>query len=203
MIDRITALEVETLGGFAVRRDQELLSGGGWGRRKVVDLFKLLLSAEQHRLHREQVQDILWPDSSLEQAANSFGKTLYLLRRALEPDLAAGKGSTSQYISLDHDILMLIPDALTIDADIFEGSTRQLQARLRNRAEQESANQNAELLDAFDRVLALYKGDYLPENFYDDWTQKRRDRLHRAYSWLLESASELAIASGEGQRACE
>ncbi len=203
MIDRITALEVETLGRFAVRRDQEFLSGGGWGRRKVVDLFKLLLSAEQHRLHREQVQDILWPDSSFEQAANSFGKTLYLLRRALEPDLAAGKGSASQYISLDHDILMLIPDALTIDADIFESSTRQLQARLRNRTEQEGASQNAELLDAFDRVLALYKGDYLPENFYDDWTQKRRDRLHRAYSWLLESASELAIASGAGQRACE
>lgn len=203
MIDRITALEVETLGRFAVRRDHELLSGGGWGRRKVVDLFKLLLSAEHHRLHREQVQDILWPDSSLEQAANSFGKTLYLLRRALEPNLVAGKGSASLYISLDHDILMLIPDALTIDADIFESSTRQLQARLRNRAEQESASQNAELLEAFDRVLSLYKGDYLPENLYDDWTQKRRDRLHRAYSWLLESASELAIASGAGQRTCE
>src|SRR5439155_11260217 len=96
MIDVTTTLEVSTLGRFEVRRNQEQLTGGNWNRRKVVDLFKLLLSIEQHRLHREQVQEILWPMSTLEQAANSFGKTLYLLRRALEPDLPSGKGSRSE-----------------------------------------------------------------------------------------------------------
>src|SRR5437763_12024451 len=119
MIGATTLLQVSTLGRFEVRRHQELLTGGNWSRRKVNDLFKLLLSAEQHRLHREQIQEILWPASSVEQAANSFGKTLYLLRRALEPDLAAGKGSSSVYVLLDHDTLMLIPDSMQIDADIF------------------------------------------------------------------------------------
>src|SRR5579864_22649 len=110
-------LEVATLGRFELRRNSDSLSGGNWSRRRVVDLFKLLLSAEQHRLHREQIQEILWPTSTIEQASNSFGKTLYLLRRALEPELAAGKGSSSIYVSLDHDTLMLIPDAIKIDAD--------------------------------------------------------------------------------------
>src|SRR6516225_5564450 len=105
-----TSLEVSTLGRFEVRRNQDLLTGGNWNRRKVVELFKLLLSVEQHRLHREQVQELLWPNSNLEQAANSFGKTLYLLRRALEPDLQAGKGSSSIYVLLDHDTLILVPD---------------------------------------------------------------------------------------------
>jgi predicted ATPase/DNA-binding SARP family transcriptional activator len=203
MIKNVTTLEVATLGRFAVRRNQEWLSGGGWSRRKVVDLFKLLLSAEQHRLHREQAQDILWPDASLEQAANSFGKTLYLLRRALEPELAAGKGSASLYISLEHETLMLVSDAVSIDSDVFENSVRQLQARLRGSTGQKGGRQQAELLDAFDQALSLYKGDYLPDNLYDDWSQKRRDRLRRAHSWLLEQASELAITSGAGQRACE
>src|ERR1700680_1257309 len=120
MIGANTLLEVSTLGRFEVRRDHVPFSGGNWSRRKVVDLFKLLLSAEQHRLHREQIQDILWPSSTSEQAANSFGKTLYLLRRALEPDLAAGKGSSSTYVLLDHDTLMLIPERMQIDADVFE-----------------------------------------------------------------------------------
>src|ERR1700676_3698214 len=119
MIRITTSLEIATLGRFEVRRNHDLLTGGNWSRRKVVDLFKLLLSAEQHRLHREQIQEILWPDSNLEQASNSLGKTLYLLRRALEPDLAAGKGRSSVYVSLDHDTLMLVPDAMTIDADNF------------------------------------------------------------------------------------
>lgn len=203
LVDRITILNIATLGRFEVHRNQELLSGGNWGRRKVIDLFKLLLSVDQHRLHREQIQDILWPDSSLEQAANSFGKTLYLLRRALEPGLAAGKGGASLYIILDHDTLTLVPSAVSIDADAFESQAGQLRAALRNRTGQESEASRLELLDAFDRVLSLYKGDYLPENLYDDWTQKRRDRLRRAYNWLLEHASEVAIASGEGQRASE
>lgn len=203
MIGVSTTLDVSTLGRFEVRRNQELLTGGNWSRRKVVDLFKLLLSIEQHRLHREQVQEILWPNSPIEQAANSFGKTLYLLRRALEPDLPAGKGSSSIYVLLDHDTLMLIPESIKIDADVFESSTKQVQGKIRSRTGNESESQNKALLDEFDQVLALYAGDYLPEDLYEDWTQRRRDRLRRIHSWLLENAAELALTSREGPRACE
>src|SRR3989440_9254128 len=110
MISTSALLEVSTLGRFELHRDRSLLSGGNWNRRKVCDLFKLLITAEQHRLHREQIQELLWPASASEQAASSFGKTLYLLRRALEPALATGKGATSTYVTLDHDALMLVPD---------------------------------------------------------------------------------------------
>src|SRR6202165_1164939 len=139
MIHVTISLEIATLGRFEVRRNHELLTGGNWSRRKVCDLFKLLLSAEQHRLHREQIQEILWPTSTSEQAANSFGKTLYLLRRALEPDLAAGKGSSSTYVLLDHDTLMFILESMRIDANIFEASAKALQAKMRNRSAKEQS----------------------------------------------------------------
>src|SRR5947209_4357744 len=204
MISTSALLEVSTLGRFELHRDRSLLSGGNWNRRKVCDLFKLLLSAEQHRLHREQVQEILWPTSTSEQAANSFGKTLYLLRRALEPDLAAGKGSSSNYVLLEHDTLMLVPDNLEIDADRFEAVAKQLQVTLRSRsAKKLDEHADLRLLEEFDAVLALYKGDYLPEDVYEDWTQRRRDRLSRVYSWLLENAAQLALEQAQSKRACE
>jgi DNA-binding SARP family transcriptional activator len=203
MLDVTTTLEVSTLGRFELRRNQEQLTGGNWNRRKVVDLFKLLLSIEQHRLHREQVQEILWPMSTLEQAANSFGKTLYLLRRALEPDLPSGKGSSSNYILLEHDTLLLIPDSLRIDADFFESSTRQLQAQMRSLSGKESERHIQTLLEEFDSILDLYRGDYLPEDLYEDWTQRRRDRLRRVHSWLLENGAQLALMIGNGLRASE
>src|SRR5215467_187910 len=204
MIDTTTLLDVSTLGRFEVCRQNEPLSGGNWSRRKVVDLFKLLLSAEQHRLHREQIQEILWPTSPSEQAANSFSKTLYLLRRALEPDLAAGKGSASMYVLLDHDTLMLLPESIRIDADLFESSAKTLQAKMRNRSGKEQVGQeDALLLDEFDQVLTLYKGDYLPGDLYEDWSQRKRDRLRRIHSWLLENAAELALANGQSMRAVE
>src|SRR6266699_2448531 len=204
MISTSALLEVSTLGRFELHRDRSLLSGGNWNRRKVCDLFKLLLSAEQHRLHREQIQEILWPTSTSEQAANSFGKTLYLLRRALEPDLAAGKGSSSTYVLLDHDTLMLIPDRMEIDADVFEASAKQLQTRMRSRSfKEQDSHADFHLLDEFDAVLALYKGDYLPEDLYEDWAQRRRDRVRRVYSWLLENAAKVTLENAQGQRASE
>ena len=204
MIDATTLLEVSTLGRFEVRRDHVPLSGGNWSRRKVNDLFKLLLSAEQHRLHREQIQEILWPSSTSEQAANSFGKTLYLLRRALEPDLVAGKGSASIYVLLERDSLILIPDSIEIDADLFESSAKPLQAKMRSRSQKgHDAGSDAQLLNEFDQMLSLYKGDYLPDDLYEDWAQRRRDRLRRIYSWLLENAATLALANAQGQRAGE
>ncbi|HXX77786.1 MAG TPA: hypothetical protein VEI53_04805, partial [Ktedonobacteraceae bacterium] len=182
MLNITTSLEVSTLGRFEVRRNHEQITGGNWNRRKVVELFKLLLSVEQHRLHREQVQEILWPMSTLEQAANSFGKTLYLLRRALEPELSAGKGSSSSYIQLEHDTLLLIPHSLKIDADIFESAAKQLQAQMRSRTGKESDDGIRTLLEEFDAMLALYHGDYLLEDLYEDWTQRKRDRLRRVHS---------------------
>jgi DNA-binding SARP family transcriptional activator len=204
MIGTTLQLDVATLGCFEIRRNSDPLRGGNWSRRKVVDLFKLLLSAERHRLHREQIQEILWPASPGEQAANSFGKTLYLLRRALEPELAAGKGGASIYVLLDRDVLMLLPESMRIDAEIFEASARALQAKVRNRAGKEMAGQaDSNLLEEFDRVVALYKGDYLPEDLYEDWSQRIRDRLRRLHSWLLENAAELALGNGQGMRAVE
>jgi predicted ATPase/DNA-binding SARP family transcriptional activator len=207
MIGAPVSLEVATLGRFEVRRHQDLLNGGYWNRRKVVELFKLLITAEQHRLHREQIQEILWPSSASEQAASSFGKTLYLLRRALEPELATSKGSPSTYLILDHDVLLLSADGISIDANRFEESVKRLQVVARNHSNSDAngpgqADQLA-LLDEFDRVLALYGGDYLPEDLYEDWSQRRRDRLRRMHSWLLEHAAALAVSCKMGQPASE
>src|SRR5258707_5404224 len=189
MPEDFVCLKVTTLGRFSVFRDQEELSGGYWKRRRVCELLRILLSAEQHRQHREQVQELLWPDSSLEQAANSFGKTLYLLRRALEPALQAGKPSS--YLALDQDILSLIPARFEIDADVFEKQAKNLLMH--------TPDTQAE----FDKALALYGGDFLLDDLYADWAQRRRDRLRRLYSWLLEQAAKEAIARSQGLQASE
>src|SRR6202035_1547469 len=87
-----------------------------------------------------------------------------------------------------------------IDADLFETSVKELQAGLRT---QKDTAHDGQVLDEFDRILHLYSGDYLPEDLYEDWTQKRRDRLRRLHCWLLEHAATLAIAQSMGLRACE
>ncbi|GAC1434500.1 MAG: hypothetical protein NVS4B1_29820 [Ktedonobacteraceae bacterium] len=199
MINSSVALKVLTLGQFSLIRNEEVVSGGNWKHRRVRELFKVLLAAEQHRLHREQVQELLWPSSSLEQAANSFGKTLYLLRRVLEPDLVTGKASA--YVCLDQDTLFLAPDSMYIDADYFEAMAKNIQAMMHTT--QTAVYDVRVKLEALDGTLELYSGDFLPDDLYEDWTQRRRDRLRYMYSQILQHAVTAAIAAKQGQRACE
>jgi DNA-binding SARP family transcriptional activator/tetratricopeptide (TPR) repeat protein len=195
MISLPGSLQVITLGRFSLLRQQTIVSGGNWKKRRVCEMFKILLSVEKHRIHREQMQGLLWSSSSQEQAANSFGKTLYLLRRALEPDLVAGK--VSSYIFLEQDTLVLLPDSLQIDADLFETMSKQLVVKVQAEKQIETT------LAAIDNTLALYGGEYLPDDLYEDWTQRRRDRLRHAYARLLEQAAALAIAGTLGARTCD
>ena len=199
MISSPVALKVVTLGQFSLLRNKEVVSGGNWKQRRVRELLKVLLAAEQHRLHREQVQELLWPSSSLEQAANSFGKTLYLLRRVLEPDLVAGKSST--YVRLDQDTLFLAPDTMYIDADHFEAMAKNILTALPTM--QKAEHDVREKLEVLDQALELYGGDFLPDDLYEDWTQRKRNRLRHLYTQVLQHAVVVAIAGKQGQRACE
>ena len=56
-------VEIDLLGGFAVRVDGQPVPPGEWRRRHAVALVKLLALAPRRTVHREQVVDALWPDT--------------------------------------------------------------------------------------------------------------------------------------------
>ena len=81
-------------------------------------LTKLLATHPRHRLHREQVLEIIWPDVELESALNSFGKALHAARHALEPELLPRESSA--YLPLTDSMVALDTEHVWIDADHFE-----------------------------------------------------------------------------------
>jgi hypothetical protein len=65
-------LYIWLLGGFRVRVGSRVIEEDGWPLRKAAGLIKLLALAPGHRLHRERIMDLLWPDlSRWTQASNS------------------------------------------------------------------------------------------------------------------------------------
>jgi hypothetical protein len=78
---RVPALRVQLLGWFAVWVDGTLIDEGGWQRRKVTRVVKLLAFAERHSIHREQIQAQLWPDFDASSASQNLHHTLYPARR--------------------------------------------------------------------------------------------------------------------------
>jgi DNA-binding SARP family transcriptional activator len=170
-------LAVYTLGRFAVYRGQELIEDGAWRRRKAKTLFKLLLLAPNRQLLRDYVLDLLWPEQDAVSAVNNLHRTLFVLRHVLQPDL--NDAAPSRYVMFEHGTIMLNPaSTLWVDAEEFDRLIR-------------AARQQTDALPTYEAARALYQGDFLPEDIYEDWAGHRREALLASYGELLQNMAHL------------
>ena len=183
-----TALRVRTLGAFQVWRGDAAIAGQQWTRRRAAALFKILLSAPAHRLHREQAIELLWPDTDPGVPPPNLRAVVYLLRQILDaPDAAAS------HVQITDDLLVLHPNPTSepspdwLDAVDFAAAAR---TALKSRSLAECR-----------RALALYTGDYLPADIYDPWAADRREELRGLYLELLVHLARLCAAPEPGAHA--
>ena len=120
-------LRICLLGGFWVSVGaKRTIQENEWRLKKAAALVKLLALAPRHRLHREQVRDLLWPELNISKAANNLRYALYKARRTLGGTSSA---ATCRFIQLGGELLELCPGALLwVDVEAFEEaavSTRQ------------------------------------------------------------------------------
>src|SRR5215216_279348 len=85
----LQAVRAWLLGGFRVSMGSKTIEEGAWRLRKAAALVKLLALAPGHRLHREQMIALLWPDLGRKAAANNLRQALYGARRLIDPDQGA------------------------------------------------------------------------------------------------------------------
>jgi DNA-binding SARP family transcriptional activator len=79
----VVKVSVALLGGFAAAVDAAPVPETARRLKKARELVKLLALAPDHRLHREQVMDVLWPDRGPAAAANNLHQAVHLARRTL------------------------------------------------------------------------------------------------------------------------
>jgi DNA-binding SARP family transcriptional activator len=164
-------VEIDLMGGFAVRVDGRPVPASEWRRRQAAGLVKLLALAPRRSLHREQVLDALWPDTPVEDAGPRLHKAAHFARRALADQRA---------LVLTGDTVSLFPDAkVVVDAELFERSARQA---LSNPASDSDGSLAAAA------ALDLWTGDLLTENPYEPWLDGPRDRLRQLHRAVLRRA---------------
>lgn len=171
-------LAFQLLGGFRVSVQGQPVPDSAWRLRKVKNLIKLLALAPGRRLHRDQILDLLWPDSDLRAGSNLLYQALHAARRLLAEPTAA-----SSCLSLENGFLSLAAEAW-VDVDQFESAAQALKTG--------HCQDPAEYL----RALALYSGDLLPEDLYEEWTLQRRESLRLSYLNLLQELSRIEEERG-------
>jgi DNA-binding SARP family transcriptional activator len=110
-------LRIGLLGGFSVSVGEHKVDESAWRLRKAASLIKLLSLAPGHRLHRERVMDLLWPESGKKAASNNLRQTLHVARRTLHPEPEVA----SRLLSVSGDQLQMCPEGqLWVDVDAFQ-----------------------------------------------------------------------------------
>ncbi|MEU6237806.1 BTAD domain-containing putative transcriptional regulator, partial [Kitasatospora sp. NPDC047058] len=171
-------LRIRLLGGFLVRVGAQEIAADAWRLRTSRSLVKLLALAPGHRLHREQVLGALWPGQPPETGAGRLRKALHEARRVLDPDPAA------PHLHLEEGVgLALHGGPLLVDVEEFE------HAALHARRSRDPA--------AYERAVARYGGDLLPEDRYEQWAAGRERALHAEYLALLVELAGLREARAD------
>jgi len=181
------SVRVSLLGGFRAEHTTVVPDAAWQQRRSPKMLVKLLATHPGHALHREQILELLWPEVEFASAVNSFGKALYVARRALEP--AMPNRGTSSYLRLVDDILSLVSQDVWIDADHFQSI-----------GEEALRRRDVNLLT---NALASYTGDLLPEDTYESWTLARRSALVDLHLRLVLVLADGYAGSGRRDMAIE
>lgn len=154
----VPSYEIMLLGRFVVRVDGQPVPAGAWRHKRAAELVKILALADAHRLHSEQVMDLLWPDLAPDAAAGNLRKAVHFARACL--------GSAAA-IARTGEMLELCPEGqVHVDAVSFEAAAR------------------AGPTDA----LGTYQGELLPEDRYAPWAEEPRERLRALYLRLLKTA---------------
>jgi DNA-binding SARP family transcriptional activator len=172
-----TEIDISLLGGFSVAIDGQLLHDH-WRLRKAKTLVKLLALAPGHRLHRDVVADVLWPDATPAAASNNLHQIVHNIRRMM--------GASS--IGVHDDVIRLgAASELIVDVDLFE----QAAAKARSAGD----------IDALQAALKLWTGPLLPEDQYAAWADEPRERLTETHAALMALLGSRLSDDGEHEAA--
>ena len=172
--------EFQFLGKLSARRGDQTVTR--FASSRVTALLARLALFPQRDHPREELIDLLWPNSDLDAGRLNLRVALASLRRQLEPpDVPPGS-----VLAADRATIRLRSAAFRCDAAEFESAVKDA-----GRAASPEAKR-----DALDRAAGLLAGELLP-GFYDDWIAEERERLNA----LAEEVRQQRTALPETGRA--
>jgi DNA-binding SARP family transcriptional activator len=186
-------LQARFLGHFELLREGELIALGR--NRKTLAILKYLLANRSRLVSQDQLMGWLWPESNLKKARWSVNSAIHGLRKLL----SEGPSAPANHVVLEEGYYRLC-STIRLETDVDE-----FDARYERGLRLEKANRAQEAAAEYERAIALYRGDYLVEDLYEDWTMVERERLSNAYVDVLDRLARHYLRAGRHQesiRAC-
>lgn len=184
------SLVIETLGGFNVWVDGRFITPKDWGRDKTAQLIQFFItSRHRHGLHKEQIIDRLWEDSTVDEGMRDLKVALHGINKALEPNRKARQDP--KYIVRQGLTYQLTDKDIWIDVEAFDKVLS-----LENEYHDSDREKSVQILKY---ATGLYKGTYLPNRIFQDWTSSERERIQLLAINAMIELGELTIESNPSE----
>lgn len=162
------ALSVYTLGTFRVYQEEQLI--GEWPSLKGQSIFKYLIAQRERPVNKEVLMELFWPDADPDSARNNLNVAIYGLRQAfrqIQPELS--------YVLFSDDHYLLNPELhVWVDVEAFR-------ERFTKAKQFEERGELVLAASEYHAAEALYQGEFLEEDRYDEWLLPLRQKLRSEY----------------------
>jgi DNA-binding SARP family transcriptional activator len=181
-------LRVRFFGHFEVFCDDNPIPLGRNG--KTLTILKYLLANRRRPVSQDHLMGWLWPQSNLKKARWSLNSAIHGLRKLLggcSSSLSANCVTLEDgYYRLSQSVRVLT-DVDELDECYEKGRRLEREGRMPPAAAE------------YERAIELYRGDYLIEDLYEDWTMVERERLSNAYIDMLGRLAVHYMDTGQYQ----
>jgi DNA-binding SARP family transcriptional activator len=184
-------LRVRFFGRFEVLLDGEPLPLGRNG--KALCILKYLLASGGRPVSQDRLMGWLWPESSPKKARWSLNSAVHSLRKLL----SARPSPTAP--PMDH-LLVLEEGHYRLDVGVST-DVEEFEGRYGRGRRLEAQGRGAEAAAEYEQAVALYRGEYLLEDLYEDWTMVERERLSNAHVDMLGRLAAHYAGVGREQEA--
>jgi DNA-binding SARP family transcriptional activator len=174
---RPPVIAVHCLGPFQAYFNDRLIETWPNGRGKSI--FKFLLMQRRQSIGKEILMELFWPNVDPDAARNRLNVAIYGLRQAFAE------------ISRSHSVVLFRDDCYLLNPEVeiwvdYEAFMEHVAAA----RSLEGAGELALAKNEYRRAEALYQGEFLEEDRYEDWPAALRRNLRDEYLALLDRLSE-------------
>lgn len=176
-------VSVNLLGRLTIRINSLTIPDDQWKTKKIAGILKFLVAHRGQPVSKDRLMEVFWPDADKKSAMMSLRAAHYELKKVLRRH-GLEADSLALFLKEKRDTLEVLSGRyLVVDVDTFLELADKAQLLSHNKS---SPAQKKALLK---KIVDLYRGGFLEEDLYEDWTFSYREELCSVY---FRSALELA-----------
>lgn len=176
---------IHCLGRFEVYSGRKKVEQ--WRSLKAKSLLKFLVAQRGRYVPKDVLMEALWPGYPPEAAGNNLKAAVYALRQTISSSwLEARRNNKNGFL-----LLLFSEGNYTLNPEMeLQVDVEEFQQRWTTGRRLEKEGKYAEAISEYQMAERLYRGDYLEDDLYEDWTLLQREALKDTYLTILAKLAE-------------